>query len=193
MYGMNRDKLCLLPHDPAWEDDFLAEKHRIEAVLQDRSVQIEHVGSAAIPSVHAKPILDLAILCGAGGVNPVAEALVAAGYRYRGLSADRSGHYYAVREQDSIRYCQAHIYLEPISDWHFYLIFRDVLRKHLDLAREYDEYKRSLAETVTDKSEYAQIKTRWIDTFIPKVYARYAGASSSPSETVQRLCRRQMW
>jgi len=104
MYGMNRDKVCLLPHDPAWRDDFLAEKHRIETVLQDSSVQIEPVGSTSIPTVHAKLILDLAILCGEQGVDPVAEALTALGYTYRGLSANRSGHYYAVRERDNIRF-----------------------------------------------------------------------------------------
>ena len=182
MYGMNRDKLCLLPHDPAWKDDFLAEKHRIEAVLQDDSARIEHVGSTSIPSVHAKSILDLAILCGERGVEPVAEALTALGYEYRGLSAERSGHYYAVREQNNVRFCQAHIYLEPISDWHFYLVFRDILREHLDLAREYDDYKLGLAEVVTDKLEYANIKTLWIDSFILKVYAR-AGVSIPPSGT----------
>jgi GrpB-like predicted nucleotidyltransferase (UPF0157 family) len=172
MYGMRRDKLGLLPHDPAWKDEFLSEKQRIEAVLQDSSVQIEHVGSTSIPSVHAKPILDLAILCGERGVEPVADALAALGYEYRGLSAEKSGHYYAVREQNNVRFCQAHIYLKPTSDWRSYLIFRDALREHLDLAQEYDDYKLGLAKIVIDKSEYANIKTQWIDTFILKVYAR---------------------
>ena len=185
MYGMKRDTLCLLPHDPAWKDDFLAEKHRIEAILRNSSVRIEHVGSTSIPTVHAKPILDLAILCGKHGVEPVAEALRALGYTYRGLSAERSGHYYAVREQNNIRFCQAHIYIEPIRDWHSYLIFRDVLSEHLDLAQEYDEYKLGLAKVVTDKSEYASIKTQWIGTFIPKVYARHVGISTPPSATHQ--------
>ena len=186
MYGMNRNSLCLLPHDLAWKDDFLSEKHQIEAVLQDNFVQIEHVGSTSIASVHAKPILDLAILCGEHGVEPVAEALASLGYNYRGLSADRSGHYYAVREQNNVRFCQAHIYLEPVGDWHSYLLFRDVLREHLDLAREYDDYKLNLAEAVTDKSEYARIKTQWIDIFILKVYDR-AGVSVPLSRPKQQF------
>ena len=172
MYGMDKADLCLLPHDPAWRDDFLFEKHQIESALQEADVQIEHVGSTSIPSVHAKPILDLAILCGERGAAPVAEALTALGYTYRGLSADRAGHYYAVREQNNIRFCQAHIYLEPSRDWHAYLLFREVLCRHLDLAREYNDYKLSLAEAVTGKSEYASIRTQWLDTFILKVYSR---------------------
>jgi len=69
MYGMKRDELRLLPHDPTWKDDFLAEKNRLAAGLRDGSIRIEHVGSTSIPTVHAKPILDIAILCGEGGSN----------------------------------------------------------------------------------------------------------------------------
>ena len=84
MYGMKKDRLQLLPHDPAWKDDFLAEKNRIAAALDDRSVLIEHVGSTAIPTIHAKPIIDIAILCGEKGLEPVAQALPGLGYLLSG-------------------------------------------------------------------------------------------------------------
>lgn len=57
MYGMRRDELRLVPHDPAWGDGFLAERGRIANALGDPSARIEHVGSTAIPAVHAKPIV----------------------------------------------------------------------------------------------------------------------------------------
>lgn len=44
-----------------------------------------------------------------------------------------------------------------------------MLRQNLGLAREYDEYKLGLAEVDANKTEYAEIKTRWVDTFILKV------------------------
>ena len=88
MYGMRKDELRLLPHDPAWKDDFLAEKKRIADALRDPSVQIEHVGSTSIPTVHAKPILDIAILCAAEGIEPVARILLGLGYEYRGQLDD---------------------------------------------------------------------------------------------------------
>ena len=74
---MRKDELRLLPHDPAWEEDFRAEKGRIAELLDDPSARIEHVGSTSIPSVHAKPILDVAILCGVKGVGEVASDLKA--------------------------------------------------------------------------------------------------------------------
>lgn len=159
----------LLPHDPAWKDDFLAEKSRIAAAVDDPSLLIEHVGSTAIPTIHAKPIIDIAILCGEKGLKPLARALLGLGYDYRGQFDEERGHYYAVLDRDDVRLCQAHIFTKANADWHAKLRFRDVLRQNAELAQEYDDYKRRLAEAVTDKSEYAETKSRWVDTFILKV------------------------
>ncbi|MDT5269550.1 MAG: hypothetical protein QOH49_1736 [Acidobacteriota bacterium] len=169
MYGMKKDRLQLLPHDLAWKDDFLTEKHRIAAALDDWSVLIEHVGSTAIPTIHAKPILDIAILCGEKGIEPVAQALLGLGYDYRGQFGEEPGHYYAVLDKNNVRLCQTHIFTEANADWHAKLRFRDVLRQNPELAHEYDDYKQRLAKVAANKSEYAEIKTRWVDTFILKV------------------------
>ena len=174
MYGMRKDELRLLPYDPAWEDDFLAEKKRIVDHLGDSSVQIEHVGSTSIPTVHAKPILDIAILCGEKGLAPLIRTLTGIGYEYRGQFDDQAGHYYAVRDSGEIRFCQAHIFIEATPDWHAKLKFRDVLRQDHELAREYDDYKLRLAEVAADKTEYAEIKSQWVDAFILKVLSAEA-------------------
>ena len=169
MYGMRRDELRLLPHDPAWEEDFRAEKELIAERLGDPSARIEHVGSTSIPTVHAKPILDIAILCGEKGLDTLVRALEGLGYEYRGRFDDQAGHYYAVRDSGAVRLCQAHIFAEATPEWHANLKFRDVLRREHELAREYDEYKLRLAEVAADKTEYAEVKSRWVDTFMPKV------------------------
>jgi GrpB-like predicted nucleotidyltransferase (UPF0157 family) len=170
MYGMNKSELQLVPHDEAWKDDFSAERERIETTLADSSVLIEHIGSTSIPTVHAKPILDIAILCGANGLESVADALSKLGYEYRGQFDEKSGHFYAVLDSNNIRYCQAHIYTEATNaDWHSKLKFRDVLRENTELAREYNEYKLELARNISNKSEYAEIKSKWVDTFILKL------------------------
>ena len=169
MYGMRKDELRLLPHDPAWEKDFLAEKQRIADHLRDSSVRIEHVGSTSIPTVHAKPILDIAILCGEKGLAPLIQTLIEIGYEYRGQYEDEAGHYYAVRDSGDIRLCQAHIFTKATADWHATMKFRDVLRRDDEQAREYNEYKLRLAEVAANKTEYAEMKSRWVDTFILKV------------------------
>ena len=169
MYGMSKSALRLVPHDISWKDDFSAERARLTAAVEDSSVIIEHVGSTSIPNVCAKPILDLAILCGAQNLEAVAAALAALGYEYRGRFDDERGHFYAVLDKDGIRYCQAHIYTEANADWHSKLKFRDRLRENVELPREYHDYKTALAQKVSDKSEYARIKSNWVDTFILKI------------------------
>ncbi len=176
MYGMRKDELRLLPHDPAWEDDFLAERGRIADALGDSSARIEHVGSTSIPTVHAKPILDIAILCGGKGLESVAWALRLLGYDYRGQFDDDVGHYYAILDRGDIRLCQAHIFTEATADWYSKLRFRNVLRRDIGLAREYDDFKLWLAKVAAGKTEYAEIKSRWVDTFILKVMGAPADA-----------------
>jgi GrpB-like predicted nucleotidyltransferase (UPF0157 family) len=91
MYGMRKGQLLLLPHDPAWTDDFCAEKGRMAGALADPCVRIEHVGSTSIPAVHAKPILDIAILYGENGLGRVIQSLLGLGYEYRGQFDDEVG------------------------------------------------------------------------------------------------------
>lgn len=158
-----------MAHDEAWKDDFLAERERIESAIADSSIIIEHIGSTAIPTVCAKPILDIAILCGAESLEAVAEALPKLGYEYRGQFDEKSGHFYAVLDRDNIRFCQAHIYTEANADWYSKLKFRNRLRENAELAREYNEYKLELAKATSNKSEYAAIKSKWVDTFILKI------------------------
>ncbi len=169
MYGMNKSELRLMPHDVLWKDEFSAERERIELAVADSSVRIEHIGSTAIPTVYAKPILDIAILCGAIDLKVVADALPKLGYEYRGQYDDEREHFYAVLDKDNIRYCQAHIYKEANADWHSKLKFRDRLRQNAELAREYNDYKLELANKVSNKSEYAEIKSNWVDKFILKI------------------------
>jgi GrpB-like predicted nucleotidyltransferase (UPF0157 family) len=167
--GMNKKKLELLPHNPLWKEDFKAEKARILSAFEDSTVQIEHVGSTSIPNIHAKPILDIAILCGEKGLEAIINSLKNLGYDYRGQFDDEGGHFYAVLDKGDVRLCQAHIYSEANEDWFSKLKFRDVLSKNAELAKEYNDYKLQLAETISSKSEYAEIKTKWVDKFILKV------------------------
>lgn len=169
MYGMNKNELRLMPHDAAWKDDFLIENQRIKAAVDDFSIHIEHIGSTAIPDIYAKPILDMAILCGEKRLENLADSLVKIGYEYRGQFDNEIGHFYAVLDKENIRYCQAHIYTEANEDWHLKLKFRNVLRENAELRREYNDYKLVLAKRVSNKSEYAEIKDKWVDSFILKV------------------------
>jgi len=45
--------------DPGWPDDFAVLAGRIRAALGDAVLEIEHVGSTAVPGLPAKPVIDM--------------------------------------------------------------------------------------------------------------------------------------
>jgi GrpB-like predicted nucleotidyltransferase (UPF0157 family) len=49
----------IVDYDPAWPEMAAAEMARIEVALGEQTVQIDHVGSTAVPGMAAKPIVDL--------------------------------------------------------------------------------------------------------------------------------------
>jgi GrpB-like predicted nucleotidyltransferase (UPF0157 family) len=74
-------------HDPRWAEVFQAERRRLEAALAGEALDIQHVGSTAIPMLPGKNIIDIAV---AGRALPPPgrpiERLVALGYEPYGKS-----------------------------------------------------------------------------------------------------------
>src|SRR4030095_12892193 len=75
-------KLQVVDYDPEWPGLFEREADRIRAVLGERAVQLEHIGSTSVPGLAAKPIIDILLV----GADPADEPawlpdLEAAGYR----------------------------------------------------------------------------------------------------------------
>jgi len=52
----------IVPWTETWTQDFLVLKSRLNSILSDLSVRIEHLGSTSIPGLAAKPIIDLDIM-----------------------------------------------------------------------------------------------------------------------------------
>lgn len=70
------------PYDPGWPALFEREAGRIRALLGDRVLQLEHVGSTSVPGLAAKPVIDmLLIVADPADEDGYVPPLVAAGYR----------------------------------------------------------------------------------------------------------------
>lgn len=59
--GLPPGQNYLVPHDPGWAALFEDERARLRAVLPAEAMDIQHVGSTAVPGIQAKPIIDIAI------------------------------------------------------------------------------------------------------------------------------------
>lgn len=160
MEGVPRGKVRLLPHDPAWDAEFLTVKAEIQQLWSGNVLDIQHVGSTAIPTILAKPILDVAVLLRSIEAMDH-QALEDLGYDYLGHHG--GGWLYVLRSGngDSLR----HIHCYPQGDLDFMrqVTFRDHLLSHPETAAEYEQLKCSLLERFAgDRAAYTSRKTEFI-------------------------------
>ncbi len=76
--------VVMVEYDPEWPARFEKLRERIAAVLGPMALQIEHVGSTSVPSMCAKPIIDLDVVVRREDVPAAISAVEALGYRHEG-------------------------------------------------------------------------------------------------------------
>ena len=108
---------------------------------------IHHIGSTAIPGIYAKPVIDmLAVVSDIAAVDSYAAAMEALGYEAMGEFGIPGRRYFRRDDANGVRTHQVHAFASGSRDVERHLAFRDFMRAHPDLAREYGELKRALAE-----------------------------------------------
>jgi GrpB-like predicted nucleotidyltransferase (UPF0157 family) len=147
MLGLQRGTICIVPADPSWSRDFADEHERLHASIGHMVVDIQHVGSTAVPGLDAKPLIDIAIaIAGPDDIARCRPLLLALGYLDRGDDG-RDGGYLFVKERDpEVRTHHLHIVTRDDPQWTNYLRFRDRLRSDTVLRDEYGILKRTLQD-----------------------------------------------
>jgi GrpB-like predicted nucleotidyltransferase (UPF0157 family) len=149
------DPIDLVAHDPNWAQGFALERNRIVKVLGSFEAGgvlewIEHVGSTAIPGIHAKPVLDIAAV-----VHPFPlseqgrDALAELGYEYRGEAGIPGREFF--RTDPRTRHL--HLFTFDSEAFFQHVFFRDYLRAHPEKALEYEKLKLELAAKYRQRRE----------------------------------------
>lgn len=151
------------PFDPTWPAKFEAEKAMLVPVLRPWLIgPIEHIGSTAVPSLPAKPIIDIM-----GAVRDLPssfaaiEALAALSYHYFAYKADVM-HWFC-KPSDFER--THHLHLVPFDSdlWRERLAFRDCLRRDSAVRMAYADLKAQLAvDFRDDRDAYTDAKSDFI-------------------------------
>ena len=166
------EDIGVVPYDPSWPDAFEAERDHLRACLPaELIVRIEHFGSTAVPGLSAKPIVDMLVeVTDLTEVRErVAPILKGQGYDYiwRPTIGDDCPPWYAwfIKRDSQSGERTHHIHMVEASfaeHWER-LLFRDYLIEHPELAEEYATLKIRLAEESSDRAEYTQAKTEFIE------------------------------
>ena len=163
--GLERGKIELFPHDNEWE--FAAEKAIMilwEIIPEARDIQ--HIGSTAIKSISAKPIVDIAVaLDDVQSVTSHIDKLAECGIVYRG--SDVADQILFTIGEGNIRTRHIHIVKWYGKAWDNYIFFRDYMNSHSDKANEYEKLKKRLASSFSDnRRAYTEGKTEFIEKII---------------------------
>ena len=127
---------------------------------------IQHVGSTAIRSIDAKPIVDIAVaLDDVQSVTSHIDELARYGIIYRG--SDVPDQILFIIGDDSIRTHHIHIVKWHGKAWDNYIFFRDYMNSHPDKAAEYEKLKKQLASSFPDdRKAYTEGKAGFIKKII---------------------------
>ena len=173
MLGLKRGTVQLMEHQEGWHELAAAAIVKIQEILKDTAVDIQHVGSTAIYGIHAKPIIDIAV-----GVNKVDEvkmyidALQQAEIVYR--KQDVAGQMLFVMGDFANDFRTHHIHVVEwnSAEWNNYINFRDYLNAFPEKAKIYDALKRSLAEKFAgNRGSYTSGKHELIDRLLTEAAA----------------------
>lgn len=161
-----RESVVIAPPDPSWATAFELAKADLLLALGGRVLDVEHIGSTAVPGLAAKPVIDL--LVGVASLDDVAACvpiLEARGWQYpvdfnRELVGRR---FFLRRNAEDVRTHHAHFVVHRGPLWGEYLRFRDRLRESDELRARYELLKRDLADKFHDQRErYTASKTDFV-------------------------------
>jgi GrpB-like predicted nucleotidyltransferase (UPF0157 family) len=168
------DKIQVVDYDPAWPRLFRREADRIRALLGERVVQLEHIGSTSVPGLAAKPIIDIMLVVPDPADEPAwLPDLEAAGYRLVIREPDWYQHRCLKGPDTNVN---LHVYPPGCPEIERYLLFRERLRTHPEERAHYQRVKRELAERDwTYVQEYADAKSEVVEGIIARARAGGAG------------------
>ena len=159
--------MIIVPYDPRWPGEFEAERGRIRVALGALALRIDHHGSTAVPGLAAKPIIDIQI--SVERLHPIevyAVGLARLGYRHLAHADDAFCPFFH-RPDTWPHTHHVHIVEAGGEEERRTLAFRDYLREHVEVAREYEALKEKLAdqfggESLSSREAYADAKSEFI-------------------------------
>ena len=161
----------LVQYDDLWPDRFNEERDHILRVLSGQTVEVEHIGSTAIPGMAAKPIIDMMVLIEDIQASlPCMEPLETLGYHYYPYGEDVfPERRWFCKPNATQRTHHVHLVERKTPFHRDHILFRDYLRTHRDAARGYEILKRQLARRYPDdRDRYTDGKSDFVATILEK-------------------------
>lgn len=162
------DAIELVPYNSEWSKMAEIEIQKLSEILPKNNViDIQHVGSTAIPGLISKPIIDIQIAVDSlAAIKSIAiDTLEALGYVYWDENPDTERMFFVkgMPPFGDKRTHHVHIVEQTSHHWKEKNLFRDYLLTHPEAAEKYMHLKKELAGKYTyDREQYTEAKTTFI-------------------------------
>ncbi|MFH2105215.1 MAG: GrpB family protein [Parcubacteria group bacterium] len=166
-----QNKYVFREYSPLYVKYFAQERKLLEDVLGE-SVNIEHVGSTAVPGLGGKGIVDILIGVFRDDIGITKNKLKKAGYEFRPQASTSERLFfrrdYAVGQQK--RRVHLHLVEREGSEWQQFIFFRDYLRENPTVAEEYTKIKQEAVKMARGEGEkYRKHKEKFIASLLKKI------------------------
>lgn len=166
-------KYLVTDYDREWRENFQRESEILQLILAEDSIQIEHIGSTAVPGLAGKPTIDILVV-----VDDIVvleshlSKMIAAGYKDFGEYV-LPGTRLFVREKDGERLVNIHFFPKGHPHISEMLLVREYLRSRSEEVRAYGELKRSLGnQHPNDYGAYRKQKDEYMRDLLKRAQTR---------------------
>ncbi len=168
MIGLKRGTVKLMSHQKEWIENAEDTIRLLDQILGDIAVDMQHVGSTAIPSIHAKPIIDIVVgVQDSADILPYVERLEQYGFVFRGEDIAGQMLFVVGDFENDTRTHHIHVVKWNGTEWRNYINFRDDLNAYPEKARLYDSCKQELAKRFpNDRKSYTAGKEDVINSLL---------------------------
>jgi GrpB-like predicted nucleotidyltransferase (UPF0157 family) len=178
------DPIVIVPYDARWPERFAQLAKDLRSALGEVALRIDHIGSTSIPSLVAKPVIDIQIsVANFEPLDAFRIPLERLGYVFHPENRELTKRYFReppVHSRTHIHVRRAGSFGEQLA-----LLFRDFLRLHPDVAAQYGACKTELAlQYRTEREAYTGAKSPFIWQVIAQadLWAQQAGWRPGPSD-----------
>ncbi len=164
--------IYLTEHQPYWKEWFSEEARVLEKALSP-SVRISHIGSTAILSIWAKPIIDILVeIPKENNLLEYKDLIINNGYICMSQGDNRLSFNKGYTENGFAERV-FHLHLRYAGD-NDELYFRDYLTEYSDVAKEYEDLKLRLwKEYEHNRDGYTNAKTELVKKYTEKAKLLY--------------------
>ena len=157
--------ISIVDYDPRWPVLFAREAERIRSVLGQLALQIEHIGSTSVPTLVAKPIIDILLVVTASADEAAyVPPMEAAGYTLRIREPDWHEHRMFKGPDTDLN---LHVFSLGCPEIDRLLLFRDRLRSSPDDREEYAHAKLALSrQNWSYVQNYADAKSPIVEAIL---------------------------